>query len=96
MNFTFTKEPGNLLPFPQTKQGSADELPPSLQKILADLTQHPDNYSAPGANHAPDADNYTLHVENQGKQWSFQFRDLAIPEAVQPLIDHLRQSLTGK
>jgi hypothetical protein len=93
MTFTFTKEPGNLVPFPRKTAGKLEDLPQSLQPTLLAMTQHPEAYPTPGQTHSADADNYALEVEDQGKTWSFRFRDLEIPAGVMPLIDHLRQQV---
>jgi hypothetical protein len=93
MTFTFTKEPGNLLPFARKTAGTLEDLPQPLQPTLLAMTRHPEAYPTAGPTRTADADNYTLRVEDQGKVWSFGFRDLEIPAEVMPLIDHLRQQL---
>jgi hypothetical protein len=93
MKYKFFKEPGNLLPFTMQVEGVPEDLPERLQPILSDMVKRPAVYSAPPAAPSPDADNYTLILEDDGKTHTFRFRDLAIPAEASPLVDYLRQRL---
>jgi hypothetical protein len=91
MEYQFTKEPGNMLPFEQKKAGTVNDLPAPLQGIMQDMVSRPEAYKQAGTQPSADSDNYNLKIDHEGKQVNFSFRDLEIPENATPLIDYLRQ-----
>jgi hypothetical protein len=93
MKYLFIKEPGNLVPFTKQTEGTLEDLPQALQVIMQDMMKRPELYKQSIPTQSPDADNYSLMIEDAGKQMHFSFRDLAIPGNVFPLIDYLRQKL---
>lgn len=92
MKYQFIKEPAGWDPLSRKKEGIIDDLPQSLRPILEDMVKRPEVYQQTPSAGVADANNYELHVDSEGQQFHFSFRDLQVPANAAPLIDYLRQN----